>query len=260
MHAPTGKEWRLISYLRQYVKEYMPEVQQQMDVYGNLYFTKGRSDNGYPTLVAHLDQVQQVHSPDFCVKQEAGRLYGWSEVHQQQEGLGADDKNGIWVCLLCLAHCPVLKVFLAVGEEKGCIGSYLARMNFFADSLYVLEPDCRGGSEVHTLLRGIPCASDDLVAALNLAANGYVQTEGKSSDILALTIRGVGVSCANIPVGYHLPHQDEEYTMMDELLHTYDFILHIVNTLRECFPYRYVSDTERWVTATLKGEDVSFNS
>jgi len=103
---------------------------------------------------------------DFCVKKEDGTLYGWSEKNQRREGLGADNKNGIWVCLRCLEECPRLKVFMAVGEEKGCIGSNHANMSFFADSLYVLEPDCKGGEEIHTNLKGIPCASPDFEQTL----------------------------------------------------------------------------------------------
>lgn len=106
---------------------------------------------------------------------------------------------------------------MAVGEEKGCIGSNRADMSFFADSLYVLEPDCKGGKEIHTNLRGIPCASKDFEDALEAEANGYTITDGKGSDIFVLTLNGIGVSCANIPAGYHLPHKDDEYTIVAEL-------------------------------------------
>lgn len=249
VHSPTGDEWALICYIRQYVQNNLPDVEIQMDSRGNLYFTKGTLAKGYPTLACHLDQVQQLHSDDFCVKQEDGRLYGWSPLNERQEGLGADDKNGVWVCLQCLRECPTLKVFMAVGEEKGCIGSNRADMSFFADSLYVLEPDCKGGTEIHTLLRGIPCASDEFIEALNVEENGYLVTDGKTSDILALTLNGIGVSCANIPAGYYLPHKDEEYTLIDELLHTYEYIRTIVNTLHRKFPHRYTSPTERNVAA-----------
>ena len=91
--------------------------------------------------------------------------------------MGADDKNGIFVCLRCLEECPCLKVFMAVGEEKGCIGSNRADMSFFSDSLYVLEPDCKGGEEIHTNLRGIQCCSPDFKQALQPEANGYTITE-----------------------------------------------------------------------------------
>ena len=161
IHAMTGREWPMIAFIRAYVSKHIPEAEIWMDKLGNLYITKGESDKGYPTLACHMDQVQALHSDDFEVRQEGDMLYGWSERNQQREGLGADDKNGIYICIRCLEACPCLKVLMAVGEEKGCIGSNRADMSFFKDSLYVLEPDCKGGKEIHTVLRGIPCASKD---------------------------------------------------------------------------------------------------
>lgn len=171
-------------------------------------------------------------------------LYGWSEQNQLREGLGADDKNGIWVCLRCLEECPRLKVFMAVGEEKGCIGSNRADMSFFKDSLYVLEPDCKGGTEIHTNLRGIPCASLEFEKTLQVEQHGYVITEGKGSDILALTLNNIGVSCANIPAGYYQPHKDDEYTVIAELEKCLSFVNSAINTLDKRFPHIYKSQTQ----------------
>ena len=147
-----------------------------------------------------------------------------------------------------------MKVFMAVGEEKGCIGSNRADMSFFADSLYVLEPDCRGGEEIHTNLRGIPCASPAFEEAL-LAANSQLSilncqlsiTPGKTSDILALTLNDIGVSCANIPAGYYLPHKDDEYTLLSELDHTLAYIRHFITTVHSRFPHTYRSETQRHI-------------
>jgi putative aminopeptidase FrvX len=253
IHSPFYREWPMICFIREYIRQHVPEAEVQMDSWGNLYIQKGEGA-GYPILACHLDQVQMPHSDDFCVKEENGTLYGWSEKNQQREGLGADDKNGIWVCLRCLEECPRLKVFMAVGEEKGCIGSNHADMSFFADSLYVLEPDCKGGEEIHTNLKGIPCASPDFDQAL-LAARGaqecsmfnvqYSITPGKGSDIFALTLNGIGASCANIPAGYHLPHKDNEYTVVAELEHTLAFIRHFVTTEHRRFPHIYKTFTQQ---------------
>ena len=281
IHSPFYREWPLICFVREYIREHVPDAEVQMDSWGNLYIRKcadsskatGRRESGhhsslptgYPILVCHLDQVQQLHSEDFEVRQEGDKLYGWSEKNQRHEGLGADDKNGIWVCLRCLEECPHLKVFMAVGEEKGCIGSNHADMSFFADSLYVLEPDCKGGEEIHTNLKGIPCASPDFEQAL-LETNSslftptgeadsslptlhssFSITPGKGSDIFALTLNGIGVSCANIPVGYHLPHKDDEYTVIAELEHTLAFIRHFVTTEHRRFPHTYKTYTQQMI-------------
>ena len=243
IHAPTGCEWPMIQFVREYINCHVPEATVLLDRLGNLYIKKGER-TGFPTLACHLDQVQMLHSPDFEVRQDGDKLYGWSVQNQRQEGLGADDKNGIWICLRCLEECPRLKVFMAVGEEKGCIGSNRADMSFFADSLYVLEPDCKGGEEVHTNLKEIPCASDEFIEALQLEANGYTLTDGKGSDIFALTLNGIGVSCANIPAGYHLPHKDDEYTLISELEHSFEYVKQTVLRLDTRFPHIFKSETQ----------------
>ena len=271
IHSPFYREWPMICFIREYIRQHVPEAEVQMDSWGNLYIRKCADSSlftlhsslptGYPILACHLDQVQELHSDDFSVKEENGTLYGWSEKNQQREGLGADDKNGIWVCLRCLEECPHLKVFMAVGEEKGCIGSNHADMSFFADSLYVLEPDCKGGEEIHTNLKGIPCASTDFEQVL-LATRGaqecstfdvqYSITPGKGSDIFALTLNGIGVSCANIPAGYHLPHKDDEFTVVAELEHTLAFIRHFVTTEHRRFPHTYKTYTQQMIEGLTK--------
>ena len=245
IHSETGREWPMIQLVREYVSKNIPESTIRFDKLGNLYITKGEAGIGYPTLACHLDQVQKIHSEDFEVRQDGDILYGWSEQSQQREGLGADDKNGIWICLRCLEECPRLKVFMAVGEEKGCIGSNRADMSFFKDSLYVLEPDCKGGTEIHTNLRGIPCASLEFEKTLQVEQHGYVITEGKGSDILALTLNNIGVSCANIPAGYYQPHKDDEYTVISELEHSLSYIKLLLVSNDQRFPHHYVTETQK---------------
>ena len=244
VHSPTGHEWPMIQFVREYVSKHVTGAEVRFDKLGNLYIKKGECNDGYPVLACHQDQVQKLHSDDFEVRQDGDKLYGWSVQNQRQEGLGADDKNGIWICLRCLEECPRLKVFMAVGEEKGCIGSNRADMSFFADSLYVLEPDCKGGEEVHTNLKEIPCASDEFIEALQLEAKGYTLTDGKGSDIFALTVNGIGVSCANIPAGYHHPHKDDEYTIICELEHCLAFVMKTVKTLNCPFQHVYRTATQ----------------
>ena len=259
IHSPFYKEWPMICFIREFIRQHVPEAEVHMDSWGNLYVVKGEGlkvkDNelkGCPTLVCHLDQVQTLHSDDFCVKEEDGTLYGWSEKNQQREGLGADDKNGIYICLRCLEECPCIKVFMAVGEEKGCIGSNRADMSFFSDSLYVLEPDCKGGQEVHINLKGVSCASDEFIKAMQLEANDYTLTDGKGSDIFALTLNGIDVSCANIPAGYHNPHKDDEYTVITELEHTLSFIRHFITTEHHRFPHIFKTYTQQMVEKEYK--------
>ena len=276
-YAPTGREWPMIQFVLDYLKEHVPQATVEMDSWGNLYIRRSRSlmvnverlkvkdqsageaslnikhstlnsaEGGYPVLCCHLDQAQKTRSDDFEVREKDGIITGFSPSRNSSEGLGADDKNGIWVCLKALEQCDHLKVFMSVGEEKGCWGSNRADMAFFSDSLYVLEPDCKGGEEIRTLLKGVPCASPEFEKALDVERFGYVITEGKTTDILPLTLSGIGVSCANIPCGYHNPHKDEEYCNIAELQKCLAFVLHTIQTLRTKFPHTFTTPTQEWV-------------
>lgn len=263
LHVPTGREWPIIEFVINHLSAHVPEAKIGIDSWGNLYITKtGNTEEngyqGYPTLCCHMDQVQTQHSEDFEVKirpvsereslnQDDFELYGWSESLQEQEGLGADDKNGVWICLKALEQCEHLKVFMSVGEEKGCWGSNRADLSFFEDSLYLIEPDCKGGEEIRTLLRGVPVASKEFEESLEAEKFGYVITVGKTTDVLPLTLSGVGVSCANFPCGYYNPHKAEEYCIFSELKKCLDFVLHTIHKLRTRYPHLYTTETREWV-------------
>ena len=104
----------------------------EQDEAGNLLITKGVSKT-YPCICAHMDQVQHLHSKDFTVYQQDDCIFAFSAKSKSQQGLGADDKNGLWIALELLNELPVLKCAFFVGEEIGCIGSSKVDLDFFKD-------------------------------------------------------------------------------------------------------------------------------
>ena len=247
IHSPSGMEWPIIIYVREYIETHIPEANLKVDGFGNLYITKGQTSDGYPTLVCHLDQVQKLHSDDFISIEAGGIIFGYSESKHRREGLGADDKNGIWVCLKCLEQCPYLKVFMAVMEEKGMFGSKAADMSFFSDSLYVIEPDSPEGCNLKHELREIPCSCPEFIKAIQPETHGFKIIDGKGTDILALKMNGLGVSAINIGAGYYRPHKDDEYTVVSDLQQCLNYILLIINTIYERFPHEYKTETQKWI-------------
>ena len=98
---------------------------------GNIYITKGESPL-YPTVVAHMDQVQSFELTN--VIESNGMLFGINSEKKTFAGLGADDKNGIWIALKVLMTEPILKIAFFKEEEIGCLGSNEANLDFFIDS------------------------------------------------------------------------------------------------------------------------------
>lgn len=227
VHSPSGQEQNIRKFIKQYVCENIPSAEIANDKIGNIYITKGVSDT-YPCIVAHLDQVQKLHSKDFRAIETQDIIFGYSASNRRQEGLGADDKNGIWIALQCLMKYDTLKVAFFVGEEVGCIGSSAADLSFFSDCRFVIEPDRRGHSDLITEIGWISLCSDEFATGIQPERFGYKPTDGLMTDIETLRDNGLAISCINLSCGYYEPHTDREFTVKRDLLNCLDFVQHII--------------------------------
>lgn len=234
--SPSGSEKKMRKFIKRYVSNLNCKVVQ--DSLGNLFITKGVSDT-YPCLAAHLDQVQRNHSKDFEVIEGKDVCFGYSHKSRAQQGLGADDKNGIFICLECLRKYDILKVAFFVGEETGCVGSSDCDLSFFSDCRYIVQPDRMNGHDLITSMFCGSVCSDDFVKAIGAASYGYKTARGSITDVGTLVERGVGISCLNVSCGYYDAHTDREFTVLSELQNCLDFVCHIVETLTDVYPYEY---------------------
>lgn len=236
IHSPSGNERVMKKFVRKYVKRYIPDTILKSDRKGNLYIIKGIAET-YPCIVAHLDQVQRVHSKDFIPIETEELIFGYSPRHRKQEGLGADDKNGIWIALKCLEKCDTLKVVFFVEEEIGCRGSNEADMDFFRDCRFVIQPDRRGYKDLITNIGWTELCSDDFLKATGYENFDYEIAEGLMTDILALKGRGLGISCINLSCGYYEPHTDNEFTVKHDLLNCLHLVNYIIETCTDVYPH-----------------------
>lgn len=237
IHSPSGAEDEITEFIIKWVGEHVPEASVELDEDNlNLYITKGQSDT-YPCLVAHTDQVQAEYPDDYKVFKVGDHLLtGYSTEHKRFCGLGADDKNGIWVALRCLELEPVLKVALFSAEEVGCQGSSQARMEFFDDCRFVLQADRRGASDFITCIGNTQLCTEEFAQAAGIEQYGYHEENGMMTDVLTLADMGLKVSCANMSCGYYEPHTDREYTVIPDLMNCLDLVLHIIHTCTEVYP------------------------
>lgn len=238
IHSPSGKEKRMRRFVKRWVRDNVPNAIVEQDSIGNVYITRGECET-YPIVVAHLDQVQKFHSKDFEALVAGNIILGWSPKTRSQQGLGADDKNGIWVALKTLKHFKHVKVALFVQEEVGCIGSDKADMDFFKDARFVLQCDRRNGSDLITEAGWTELCSKQFVEAIQPELFGYKPTSGMLTDVLTLKENGLGVSCLNISCGYYEPHTDYEITVVSELMNCLDFVWHIIRTCKDVYPHEF---------------------
>jgi hypothetical protein len=236
IHSPSGKEKRLRTFIETYVARNIPGARFTVDGTGNLFITKGRAES-YPCLVAHLDQVQRLHSKDFRAVETRDIIFGYSPSKRRQEGLGADDKNGIWIALQCLARYDVLKVAFFVGEEAGCVGSRAADLAFFADCRFVIEPDRRGHADLITQIAWQSLCSEEFIADICPERFGYKPEEGMMTDIEMLRDNGLVLSCINLSCGYYEPHTDHEFTVKADLFNCLCFVQYIIEHCTKTYPH-----------------------
>lgn len=237
IHSPSGSEKKLRKFIKDWIRKNVPEAEMEQDAIGNLYVKKGLCET-YPCLVAHMDQVQKTHSHDFQVVEAGDVLFGFSLKNIQLEGLGADDKNGIWIALKCLKKYPIMKCCFFVQEEIGCIGSSKCDMDFFSDCRWVIQCDRKGKGDLIWNIGGwTELCSKEFLEDIGYERFGYKKETGMMTDVEALKNRGLKVSVLNVSCAYYRPHTDCEFTRKSELLNTLAFVENIITTCTKVYPH-----------------------
>lgn len=193
-----------------------------------------------PLVCAHLDQVGH-QSPCVEVVQQGRILRG--KNGDESAGLGADDKNGVWIILnLLKKHGEGISFLFSTQEECG------GMTDVFMESLgreltdtipYALVFDRKGGGDIIGVDNNY-CMPDleDEIAALG-EQFGYRPSPGGKSDCNRIAEY---VACVNLSCGYYSAHTDQEYTNIDELFNALRFGCHLVERLERDIPYMRVEN------------------
>lgn len=235
IHSPSGEEKRMRKFIRKKAFEYGAD-HAEMDRHGNLFITKGTGD--FPCVVAHMDQVQEFHSNDFQCFVCGDTILGYSQSKKRQEGLGADDKNGIFVALECLRKFDNIKLAFFTEEECGTIGSSAADISFFDDCRFVVQCDRKGNSDFVDNIFSMSLCSEEFIHDTEMEKFGYAPHAGGLTDVYALSENFLDVSCCNMSCGYYNPHTDEEVTSISDLERCRDFVFHIIENCKKVYPCR----------------------
>lgn len=232
--AKSGAEKKQRDFIVKYVKD-IKDVTVDTDKAGNLLIKKGTSDT-YPCIVAHMDEVHTKRDKDFTLVESNGFIMGMNVGKRERHGIGADDKNGIWVALKCLEKYDAIKCAFFVSEETGCIGSSKVNMSFFNDCRFVLECDRRNNGDFIDYISGELC-SNDFVKDANIKDYGYKRSNGLTTDVGELKTRGLKVSCCNMSCGCYEPHTASEYTYFPDLEKCLKFAQHIIEDCTKVYPH-----------------------
>lgn len=234
--SPSNQEQEMQSFITSLLKG--AGIPYTQDKKGNIYATKGESDT-YPCVVCHIDEVHRFKGVGYKVAETDGVLYGFNSKSMSFEGIGADDKNGIWVCFKALSKFDIIKCAFFVAEETGCNGSRNADMTFFDDCRFVLQCDRKGSSDFITDASCVELCSDEFIKDADISKFGYKEASGMMTDVMQLKENGLNVSACNISCGYYNPHTNTEMTRISDLMNCLNLVFHIINTCTKVYDHKY---------------------
>ena len=228
INSYSGHEEEIKSFVLQQLADLPLKIEE--DAFGNILITKGNAEK-YPCVAAHLDEV---HQPDVRNLQEGnGFIFATDE-----NGIGADDKNGVWIIIQLLQQIDAMKAVLFVREEKATFEGYRhgsddIDLAFFDDVKYVLQCDRKGASDLVTYCtkKEIRLCDDDFIPEWIRQKYGFVPVEGGITDVVHLKQRGLQIPCCNISCGYYNAHKPEEFTKVSDLQNSLEFVKTIVQTI-----------------------------
>lgn len=237
IQAKTGHEEVMINYLVSLIPTLVPEVQIEV-VEKNIYVTKGTAET-YPCIASHIDQVQPI-CKDITVFEQNGIFFGFDFTARKQVGLGADDKNGIFLAIIAIINTPVIKAVFFHGEETGCNGSNKCDMSFFDNVKFVIQCDRKGNSDFINQGSSVDLCSKEFETDCQLEQYGYKPCTGGTTDVVALKKKGLKVSCVNLSVGYENQHKDNETACLSDIKKCWKLVQHIL-TLDKTYSHTYTA-------------------
>ena len=179
-------------------------------------------------LVAHLDTVHRELVRDICYNAD-------QTVVMSPQGIGGDDRAGVWMTLYILQHVRCHVVFCE-DEEIGCVGARkFSRRKQLPRVNYIVEMDRRGGNDAVFYRCDNPSFTE------YICEFGFELAYGSCSDISYIA-PCMDVAAVNISCGYYCEHQRHEYIRMDQMRKNAQRIAEMVATPSPRFEYREQRD------------------
>ena len=184
-------------------------------------------------LVAHMDTVFK--APPKKIYHDEKQHIIWSP-----QGLGADDRAGVFAILKILESGARPHILLTTKEEKGGFGALLflkSVPNPPCDIKYIVELDRRG--EDDCVFYG--CANKDFQSFIE--SYGFYTEWGIFSDISDICPRW-GIAGVNLSVGYENEHSFIETLNTEYLYNTIEKVKNMIKDIHEAPYFEYKEDMD----------------
>ena len=186
-------------------------------------------------LVAHLDTVFAYPTQEVYYDRQKNVIFS-------PEGLGADDRAGVFAIIQIIRSGLRPSIILTTDEEKGVVGaSKLSAIECpFKDLRYIIELDRRGANDCVFY----DCDNKDFIEYIE--EFGFAEAIGSFSDI-SMICPAWGVAGVNLSIGYRDEHSISEVLFVDHMMCTIRNVKKMLT--QENIPYfTYIERTDagRW--------------
>ena len=266
-------EFRMAAYIIMWARK--NGIDYHTDKKGNVYLTKGTLAEGefYPCVTSHMDTVQEKAKPYALAGAElplrTRRVKSTTsdevrhEIFVDGQGIGADDKLGVYISLQLMKKTDKIKAAFFVEEEIGMQGSKELEKEFFDDVAYVI------GWDSPDIIRGAwNCSGTQLFSKdfYEKHLRDIIKDWGfKDSDLHREPFTDViqirektGITCMNFGNGGYSAHSSTEYLVIEHVDHAVGMGIDIINRLgnKEQFKdTKQYSKTANGVTRVYSDED-----
>lgn len=236
MRVAGKKDYSLLSWLFSQTQE---EMKKALTAYlKNKYPKKVRTTKDFIVaegdipiaLVAHMDTVFSSPVKDLYYDQKKGVM--WSP-----DGLGADDRAGIFAILRIIESGLRPHVIFTTDEEKGGIGASIlsAYMMPFKELKYIIQLDRRGSNDCVFY----ECENKDFIKYVE--EFGFIERMGSFSDISFLC-PSWEVCGVNLSIGYEDEHSYIETLHLNSMYKTIEKVKKML-TEEEIPEFEWISST-----------------
>lgn len=237
MQVPShsSKEYRMATFIILWARK--NGIDCRLDAKGNIYLTKGKPAEGefYPCVTSHMDTVQDKADPYILagaelplqtsvLQSQSDKNVFKHKVFIDGQGIGADDKLGVYISLCLMEKTDVIKAAFFVEEEIGMKGSEKLDPEFFNDVAFVV------GWDSPDLIRAAwKCSGTRLFSREFYEKHlgpitkkwGFTDNSFRSepfTDVIHI-VEKTGVVCCNFGNGGYLAHSQTEYLIIEDVDH-----------------------------------------
>lgn len=226
---------KLKQYLVSAVKDYY--TKDKIVVKDGYIFIEG---NIPVMLTAHMDTVHEKPIKDY---------YEWVETQEEKydvhvlsspQGIGGDDRCGIWIILQILKETELRPyIIFCEDEEIGCVGASkfcknTRLLNKCESIKFIVELDRRGKHD----LVFYDCDNLDFIQWCE-EVTGWKENYGTCSDISYLAPE-IGCSAVNLSCGYYDEHRLYHTVIIEEMFNTFSTTIKLIRESETVDRFEYI--------------------